>query len=233
MRQHLIVDADDTLWENNVYFERAFQEFVEFLDHSRLTPVEVRAVLDEIELVNRQVHGYGAENFGRNMRQCYRRLAEREIAEVDLERVMGFARRILEQPVELLPGVEGTLQQLSARHDLLLFTKGHPEEQKLKIERSGLGPCFRHTAVVKEKDVASYRGLVQQCGLEPARTWMIGNSPRSDINTALELGLNAVYIPHPRTWSLETEEIRHGPGRLLVLQSFSELCKYFCDSSPA
>ncbi|MBM3745624.1 MAG: HAD family hydrolase [Acidobacteria bacterium] len=227
MRQHLIVDADDTLWENNIYFERAFEEFVEFLDHSKLSPAEVRVVLDEIELVNRHIHGYGAENFGRNLRQCYQHLAERDIAEADLERVMGFARRILEQPVELLPGVEETLQCLSARHDLLLFTKGHPDEQKLKIDRSGLGPCFRHTAVVKEKNVASYRGLVQQCGLELARTWMIGNSPRSDINPALELGLNAVYIPHPRTWSLETEQIRPGPGRLLVLQDFSDLRRHF------
>jgi len=227
VRQHLIVDADDTLWENNIYFERAFEEFVEFLDHSKLSPAEVRVVLDEIELVNRHIHGYGAENFGRNLRQCYQHLAERDIAEADLERVMGFARRILEQPVELLPGVEETLQCLSARHDLLLFTKGHPDEQKLKIDRSGLGPRFRHTAVVKEKNVASYRGLVQQCGLELARTWMIGNSPRSDINPALELGLNAVYIPHPRTWSLETEQIRPGPGRLLVLQDFSDLRRHF------
>ena len=227
MRQHLIVDADDTLWENNLYFERAFEEFVEFLDHSALSPEEVRAVLDAIELANRQTQGYGAENFARNLRQCYQHLAERAIAEADLERVMGFARRILEQPIELLPGVEETLPYLAGRHDLLLFTKGHPAEQKLKVERSGLGRCFLHTAIVKEKDVASYRGLVEQCGLDPARTWMIGNSPRSDINPALALGLHAVYIPHRLTWSLETEEIRHGAGRLLVLGRFSELRDHF------
>ncbi len=226
-RQHLIVDADDTLWENNVYFERAFAEFVGFLDHSRLAAEEVRAVLDEIELANRHTHGYGAENFGRNLQQCYQHLAEREISEADLEQVMGLARRILEQPLEPMPGVQETLPYLAARHDLLLFTKGHPEEQKLKIDRSGLGPHFRHTAIVKEKDLTSYRGLIEQCGLEPARTWMIGNSPRSDINPARELGINAVYIPHPQTWSLETEEIRHGQGRLLVLGSFSELRKHF------
>jgi putative hydrolase of the HAD superfamily len=126
-----------------------------------------------------------------------------------------------------MPGVQETLPYLAARHDLLLFTKGHPEEQKLKIDRSGLGPHFRHTAIVKEKDLTSYRGLIEQCGLEPARTWMIGNSPRSDINPARELGINAVYIPHPQTWSLETEEIRNGQGRLLVLGSFSELRKHF------
>ena len=54
MRQHLIIDADDTLWENNIYFERAFDEFVEFLAHSSLTPTDVREVLNEVELANAQ-----------------------------------------------------------------------------------------------------------------------------------------------------------------------------------
>ena len=80
MRQYLIIDADDTLWENNIYFERAFDEFVEFLDHSSLSPREVRDVLDEIEAANARIHGYGSLNFGRNLRQCYQRLAERDVA---------------------------------------------------------------------------------------------------------------------------------------------------------
>src|SRR5690348_13368930 len=98
-RQHLIFDADDTLWENNIYFERAFDEFVAFLDHSRFSPQEVRDVLDEIERVNNKIHGYGSVNFGRNLRECYRHLAERDIREDDLETVMGFAQRILECPM--------------------------------------------------------------------------------------------------------------------------------------
>jgi len=121
-------------------------------------------------------------------------VAERHISEVDLEQVMGFARCVLEQPVELLVGVAETPPYLTDRHALLLFTEGHPEGQKLKIDRSGLGPCFRHAAIVKETDVASYRGLVEQCGLEPARTRMIGNSPRSDLNPALELDLSSEMV---------------------------------------
>jgi putative hydrolase of the HAD superfamily len=225
--QSLIFDADDTLWENNVYFERAFDEFVEFLAHSRLSASEVRDVLDEIEIVNREIHGYGALNFGRNLKQCYEHLCERDIAPEDLERVMSFAEKILEQPVELIPGVESTLAYLAQRHELLLFTKGHPEEQKLKIEQSGLARYFRHTAIVKEKDRESYAQLVECCRLDPARSWMIGNSPRSDINPALAMGLGAVYIPHPRTWSLEHEEVRNGNGRLLVLTGIEELRTHF------
>ncbi len=226
-RQYLIFDADDTLWENNVYFERAFDEFVEFLAHSTLAPAEVRNVLDRIEVVNREIHGYGARNFGHNLRQCYQRLAEREFSADDLDRVMSFAERILEQPLELIEGVAETIAFLAARHDLILFTKGHPEEQAYKIEVSGLAPHFRHTAIVKEKDAGSFRALVEECGLALDRTWMVGNSPRSDINPALEIGLGAVYIPHARTWTLETEEIRNGAGRLLVLDRFGELRRHF------
>ena len=226
-RQHLLVDADDTLWENNVYFEEAFDEFVDYLDHSSMSPVEVRAVLDEIETANIKIHGYGAANFARNLAQCFERLAEREIRGEDLRIVRSFAERILEHPMELIQGVEETLAYLAARHELTLFTKGHPEEQKLKIDRSGLGSHFSHTAIVREKDAEAYASLARERGLDTSRTWMVGNSPKSDINPALAAGLNAVYVPHPRTWGLEREEIQNANGRLLVLENFAELRAHF------
>ena len=227
-RQYLIVDADDTLWENNIYFERAFAEFCDFLGHSHLNPAEVRTVLDEIELVNNKIHGYGSANFGRNLRECYHRLAERHINAADLETVMMFASRILEQPIELIAGVPETLEYLSGRHDLTLFTKGNHDEQKLKVDRSGLGGFFGHTAIVKEKDSPAYMKLVQERSLDPRRTWMIGNSPKSDVNPALRAGLNAVFVPHAHTWRLEHEEVESTHGeRLLTLERFEDLRRHF------
>ncbi len=227
MRQHLIVDADDTLWENNIYFERAFDEFTEFLAHSSMPPQEIRGALDEIEIVNAKIHGYGSKNFGRNLRECYRRLSEREVCDGDLDRVMSFAERILECPMEVIDGVAETLEYLARRHDLTLFTKGHPDEQKLKLDRSGLGIYFAHTAIVKEKDRAAYGRLVAERRFDPQRTWMIGNSPKSDVNPALECGLNAVFVPHERTWGLEKEEIREGVGRLIIVERFADLRRHF------
>jgi putative hydrolase of the HAD superfamily len=226
-RQFLIIDADDTLWENNIYFERAFDEFVDYLAHSSLTPAQVRDVLDEIESANAKIHGYGSANFGLNLQQCFRHLAERDVCEDDLKTVCAFAEKILEQPLEVIEGVPETLQYLAARHDLTLFTKGHPEEQKLKIDRSGLGGWFAHTAIVKEKHAAAYHELVAVRGMDPTRTWMIGNSPKSDINPALEAGLHAVFVPHQHTWRLEKQEIRNGPGRLLIVDGFSGLRAHF------
>ncbi len=227
MRQHLIIDADDTLWENNIYFERAFDDFVAHLDHSSLTAREIRDVLDAIESVNARIHGYGSLNFARNLRQTYERLCERPINEADLRAVMGFAERILECPIEMIDGVAETLPHLAERHDLTLFTKGHPEEQKLKVDRSGVGQFFAHTAIVKEKDVEAYRKLVEERAMDPERTWMIGNSPKSDVNPALAAGLGAVFIPHAHTWVLEKEEVPRDHARLVILDRFEQLRERF------
>jgi len=224
----LIFDADDTLWENNVYFESAFDDFVEFLAHSSLTPTQVRDVLNEIELVNSKIHGYGSRNFGRNLQQAYQHLAEREIRPHDLEHVMSLAERILQQPIELIEGVEETLEALAQRHKLALFTKGHPDEQRMKVDRSGLGRHFSCTAIVKEKDSMAYSRLIAENAFSAAKTWMIGNSPKSDINPALEAGLGAVLVPHARTWVLEHQELRAPEGaRFLQVERFADLKNHF------
>jgi putative hydrolase of the HAD superfamily len=220
--QHLLVDADDTLWENNIYFERAFHSFCDFLNHSCLTREQVRAALDEIELVNIRVNGYGAANFGRNMVQCYHKLVEREIQPPDAAFITGIARTILEHPLEIGVEVPETLAYLAGRHDLLLVTKGNEEEQRNKVASSGLRMYFREVIVLREKNEGAYRRIVREEKLDAGRSWMIGNSPKSDINPALRAGLHAVYIPHPRTWHLEHEPVGD-TERLLSLKSFAAL----------
>jgi putative hydrolase of the HAD superfamily len=224
LRCHLLIDADDTLWENNIYFEQAIETFITFLNHSRLTQAEVRATLNEVE----RGMGYGSASFTRSLVETYRRLAEVDIQEQELENVRRFGESVRLHPMQLMPGVKPTLDYLSPRHDLLLLTKGDLEEQQLKIARSGLAPAFRQVVIVQEKDVATYQRLVRELQLDPQRTWMIGNSPRSDINPALSAGLNAVFIPHPNTWILEHEPVHPAPdGRVLTLASFADLCNHF------
>ena len=228
-RQTLIFDGDDTLWENNVYFERAIDEFIAWLDHSTLTPSEVRAVIDEIEHANVAVHGYGSAAFGQSLRETSARLRAEDLDESALATVMGFAERILNQPMEVIAGVEETLAILAGRHDLALLTKGQDEEQRLKIDRSGLAPSFTHRFVVPEKDVDVYRTVLVELGSPAASTWMIGNAPRSDINPALAAGLNAVFIPHDRTWVLEHQELEEAPAgqQRLTLKRFGDLLRHF------
>lgn len=226
MQQHLLIDADDTLWENNIYFERAFHAFCEFLDHSSLSPEQIRKFLDGIELINIQVNGYGARNFGRNMVECFHQLAEREVCAADADYITGLAERIMEHPLEIIDGVPETLQYLAGRHDLLLVTKGDPHEQQAKVDASGLGRFFREVIVVREKDRQAYHRVVANHSLDSHASWMIGNSPKSDINPALEAGLGAVYVPHPRTWHLEHEQVAQS-DKLHVIAGFRDLRHLF------
>ncbi len=224
MRYHLLLDADDTLWENNIYFEQAIHAFLTFLNHSRLSREEVRAVLDEVE----HGMGYGSANFTRSLVETYRRLAERDPQDADVQQVRQLGEHIRAQPIELLEGVRETLQYLAPRHDLILLTKGNAEEQRLKVERSGIEAYFRQVVIVPEKDVATYHRIVGEVDIDRQRAWMVGNSPRSDINPALAAGLNAVHIPHPHTWHLEHDEIEHtGEGTVLTLAAFAELRTHF------
>jgi len=224
MRYHLLIDADDTLWENNIYFEQAIHGFITFLDHSRLTREEVRTVLDEVE----RLMGYGTTNFTRSLVETYRRLAEKDLRDEDVQQVRRFGESIRTHPLQFLDGVKETLDYLSPRHDLVLLTKGDLEEQKLKVERSGIEQCFRQVVIVQEKNVATYHQVTSELQVDPQHTWMVGNSPRSDINPALAAGLKAVYIPHPYTWHFEHEEVQDaGEGRVLTLSTFAELRSHF------
>src|SRR5438874_12216021 len=124
MRYQLIMDADDTLWENNIYFEQAIHNFVTFLEHSRLSREEVRAVLDEVE----RLMGYGSANFTKSLVETYRRLAEKDLLEEDIEQVRRFGEQIRVQPLQLLEGVRETLAYPALRHDLVLLPRSGSEE---------------------------------------------------------------------------------------------------------
>ncbi|MBN8733238.1 MAG: HAD hydrolase-like protein [Acidobacteria bacterium] len=219
----LFVDADDTLWENNVFFERAFDRFAGYLAHSTLSSAGVRAELDEIEHVNNRLHGYGSKNFARNLKQCFEKLCARPVSDGDFAFIDEIEHDLLHHPMELIEGVEETLAYLNERHHLTLCTKGAPAEQRAKLERSGLTSFFHHVEIVKEKDVALY----QRLGAGKPQAWMVGNSPKSDINPALAAGLSAVYIPHAHTWHLEHEDVPHGHEKLVVIDRFERLREVF------
>lgn len=227
--QTLLIDADDTLWENNVYFERAIGNFISFLEHKELSPPEVRAVLNEVERDCIVSHGYGLNSFVEALTRTFERVSVEPLTPALRETIHGFSRTIAEHPVEIIPHVRETLEYLHPRHHLVLVTKGNHTEQSGKVERSGLKPYFNAVEIVAEKNKATYDELVQKYGLLREASWMVGNSPRSDINPALAAGLNAIFIPHADTWVLEHEEIDPtlGQGRLLQISSFGELRSHF------
>lgn len=227
--QTLLIDADDTLWENNIYFERVIANFISFLNHHEYSPEQVREVLNDVERECIVSHGYGLHSFAHALVQTFERLAVEPLTPALHETINGFAHTIAGHPIEVLRGVPETLRYLSGRHHVILMTKGAPVEQSGKVERSGLKDYFAAVEVVAEKDVPAYRAVVSKYGLAPDSTWMVGNSPKSDINPALAAGLNAVFVPHGNTWVLEHDELAEArpPCRLLVVESFSDLARHF------
>lgn len=227
--QTLLIDADDTLWENNVYFERAIASFISYLNHHQYTPAQVRQTLNAVERETILAHGYGLSSFSRSLVTCFQRLSPEPVTEDKVRRIQGFADTIAVQEIELLPGVETTLAELATRHRLILMTKGNRAEQADKLARSGLARHFSAVEIVPEKEPAAYLKVLASHELTPHTTWMIGNSPKSDINPALAAGMHAVFLFHRDTWILEHAEVAPAPSgqHLLELPSFANLCSVF------
>ncbi len=227
--QTLLIDADDTLWENNIYFERAIAAFIGFLDHKEYSPAAVRMTLNAVERETILTHGYGLSSFTQALVDCFERLSSAPATEEKRERIRGFARAIAEQEIELLPGVAETLEDLAGRHHLILMTKGNHAEQAGKLARSGLAPHFTAVEIVAEKDPPTYRSVIARHELLPHTSWMIGNSPKSDINPALAAGLHAVFLVHKDTWVLEHAALDAAPEgqHLIELDAFAKLREIF------
>ena len=226
-RQTLIFDADDTLWENNVLFERVIDDFVDWLAHPTLDRTQIRIIFDEIELANTVAHGYGSRIFLRSLGDCFARLSRRPTTGEEARKIEELAVALIENRIELIPGVAATLDELGTRHDLLLMTKGDVAEQQRKIDASNLAGHFRATHIVAEKNTEAYQRVVDEHLLAAASTWMIGNSPRSDILPARRAGLNAVFIPNENTWALERDELDPTDGGVLTLTAFPDLVHHF------
>jgi putative hydrolase of the HAD superfamily len=226
-RETILIDADDTLWENNVHFEQTIEEFLTLLEPFGFKREYSRHILNETERRNIRQHGYGVRSFGRSLEETYMKLAGHRAERATLENINHRVNELELIPPNVLDGVLETLDYLAERHRLILFTKGEAAEQAAKVERSGLQIHFDAIEIVPEKDVATYRDLENRHHVVKSRGWMVGNSPRSDINPAIEAGLNAVFIPHASTWAMEHEELRSGAGRLLILTRFSDLREHF------
>jgi putative hydrolase of the HAD superfamily len=227
--QTLLFDADDTLWENNIYFERAIAGFISYLDHRVHSIEEVREHLNRVERKTIATYGYGLKSFRRSLIQTFEDLSDTPMTAARHERIVSFVDSIANQEIELMAGVAETLPQLAQRHTLMLVTKGDDTEQREKLAMSGIAGYFGAVEVLKEKSEDAYRELAGRHRLDLANSWMIGNSPKSDINPSLAAGLNAVFIPHDFTWVLEHETVAAAPTgqRLIRVDAMEAVLEYF------
>jgi len=221
----LMIDADDTLWENNIFYLHCLAHFQDLMGVLGFDRDLAARTLDTCERETIPTHGYGPPGYVAALERTYVRLSQRDGKDVEakiLDAIRGLAQIVLQPPMILLPDVEQTLMALRPTTQLILVTKGDERTQRDKIARSGLGSYFDAQYVVAEKDARTYRDIAAEHRLDPRCTWMVGNSPKSDINPAIEAGIGAVLIPHDHTWHAEIETITR-PDHVVTLQRFSDL----------
>jgi putative hydrolase of the HAD superfamily len=225
-RMTLLVSADDTLWEDNLYFERTIERFLTMVEPFGYARGYARHVLNETERLNIRQYGYGVRSFARSLEETYVKLAGELVHQSGVQEVTAMAAELEETPPRVLEGVPETLQYLHERHRMILFTSGEPAEQAGKVERSGLQGFFDAIEIVGEKTASVYDELVAKHHVVKAYGWLIGNSPRGDILPGLQAGLNVAFVPHPN-WEQEPMELPGGTGKLLIVAGFRDLRDHF------
>lgn len=204
-------DADDTLWENERHYHAAKHRFAALLAGVCAQDAAL-AVLDEIEVSNVAVYGYGIKSYSLSMIEAAARLAGSALDPALIDCLLAISKGMLRAPVELIDGVIEALDRLAQEHTLVLLTKGDLFEQQVKIRRSGIDDRFQVVRVLHEKTPDVYQQVLRDIGVPPEAFLMVGNSLRSDILPALAIGARAVFVPHPLTWSHEHIEPEQMPA---------------------
>ena len=199
---HIAFDADDTLWHNEPIFELTQDRVAELL-HNWVPASELGEKLSRTERRNLRLFGYGAKGFTLALLETALEVTGGKVPGSVLQQILDAGKAMIEHPVELLPGVAETIDQLAAEHPLLLITKGELFHQESKIARSGLADRFAGIEIVSEKDDETYRRILDRHEIAAERFVMIGNSVKSDILPVLAIGGNAIHVPYESHWELD------------------------------
>lgn len=222
----IILDADDTLWENNIFYVEAERDIVNLIEEAGFSRKEISRRFDEAERHVVEKYGYGSKNFILILEELYHYYLRDKYSKEREERFQEIVKRFQEHPNRtplLFPGVKETLKELGKRYHLYILTKGNYEEQLNKITLSGLMDLVDDYFIAEEKNDDYYRNILEQRKWKAERCCMVGNSPKSDINPALRLGMYAVYIPYEHTWKMDNETLQNSDDHLITLQKFNEL----------
>jgi putative hydrolase of the HAD superfamily len=218
-------DADDTLWDNEGYFEetenRICELLADYMPHHSLS----REIL-QTEVTNLPLYGYGIKGFILSMIETALRISDNTLPLVAIERIIQLGKELLEKPVVLLPDVEAVLEKLKLKYRLVMATKGDLLDQHRKLHKSSLGPYFHHIEIMTEKKEEDYRKLITRLDILPEEFVMIGNSLKSDVLPVLDIGGHAFHIPYHTTWEHEKIELNISHPNFKQLSNISEIIKY-------
>lgn len=218
-------DADDTLWVNEPYFQEAEKQFCALLENY-LPPHSVSQELFKTEMKNLPLYGYGVKGFVLCMLETASRISNRTVSLELMDKIIAIGHELLQKPIELLPGITETLEQLKGRYRLIVATKGDLLDQERKLKNSGLENCFHHIEIMSDKKINDYQKLLKHLDCKPENFLMLGNSIKSDILPILELGGYAAHIPYHVTWAHEQHDHNLRHDHFMELESIDRILKY-------
>lgn len=197
-------DADDTLWENELYFQEFEHKFCDLLKTYQ-PPAAISQELFKTEMKNLHMYGYGLKSMMLSMIETACRITGGKENLHCAEEIIRLGQELLQKPVTLLDGVEDVLLQLQGKYKLVLATKGDLFDQKRE---------------------ADYQKLLNTMGCAPQNFLMLGNSIKSDILPILNLGGYAAHIPYHITWQYENHEGNVTHPNFLQLKNIKDIIGY-------
>jgi len=215
-------DADDTLWQNEQFFQITQQRFAELLaDFTDRDHLEDRLLAAERR--NLGHYGFGIKGFVLSMIETAIEVTEERVPATVIAELLKAGQEMLRHPIELLPHARETVTELAGSHHVLLITKGDLLDQERKLAQSGLGDLFDGVEIVSDKTAVVYQQIFSKKAGGAAGAMMVGNSLRSDVIPALECGAWGVHVPHDLTWALEHAHPPDGHARYHALPSLADL----------
>lgn len=219
-------DADDTLWVNEPYFQETEEKFCELLA-PYLSKHTLSQELFKTEIGNLRLYGYGIKGYILSMIEATLQISNHTISNEVIAKIIQYGKELLEHPIELLDGVEGTLEALKGKYKLVVATKGDLLDQRRKLHNSGLGKYFHHIEVMSDKQEIDYKDLLKRLEIEASEFLMVGNSLKSDVLPVLGIGGHAIHIPFHTTWAHEKIDHKVEHERMKSMESISEVLSLF------
>lgn len=215
-------DADDTLWDNENYFQEIEKKFCELMEEYLPQHSTARELL-RIEIKNLPLYGYGIKAFMLSMIEAAMAISNKTIHVSVIEKIIEYGQELLQKPIEKLPGVDEVLESLKGRYRLVVATKGDLLDQERKLKKSGIEHYFHHTEIMSEKGEADFRKLIKHLDIQPENFLMIGNSLKSDVLPVVSIGGYAFHIPYHVTWGHERIEYEVNHSNFKQFTSIKEI----------
>jgi putative hydrolase of the HAD superfamily len=235
VKQTIIFDLDDTLIHCNKYFYLVINRFADWMvDRFRPYGLEKQRIIEkqmEIDIARVEQKGFAGDHFPQSLVDTYNYYCDWagiRPSVNDTRNLWQLGQSVYKYKTEPYPGMEATLQSLTRQgHELHLYTGGEPEIQRQKIRSHKLERFFGERIYIRRhKNEAALDEILSSGRFDRSRTWMVGNSLRTDVLPAIRNGIHAIYLKAEQEWSFNIVEIHDQPkGALLKLASLRHVPK--------